>query len=292
MILCIGELLADVIGSEEDATVFKIYCGGAPFNVAFNAVRAGGRAGFVGRVGDDPVGRFLKETAASSGLDYCDVQTDPVRNTTLALVTLVRGERDFSFFRHDTADAFIDLDKVNFSDKNINIVHFGSLMLGTEAGKVVAEKIISEAKKANKILSFDVNYRQDIFGSEREAKETYLTFIKKTDILKLSEDELYLLAGTDDLIKAADGLRKKDQLVLVTLGGNGSYYAYNGLSGFVETEKVIPIDSTGAGDAFFGTALKELDGTALESLTEEKLRSAIKKANLAGAIATQHKGAL
>ena len=66
MILCIGEILADMVGeSEGDSLALHAYCGGAPFNCAVNAKQAGAKVGFVGRVGDDPVGRFLLSYAKS-----------------------------------------------------------------------------------------------------------------------------------------------------------------------------------------------------------------------------------
>ena len=85
MILSIGEILADFIG--EDETKFRMCCGGAPFNVAVNAKRAGAKVGFIGRVGKEPVGNYLKKYASEENLDLCEIQTDEVRNTTLAFVT-------------------------------------------------------------------------------------------------------------------------------------------------------------------------------------------------------------
>ena len=58
MIICIGEILADLIGEGNE---LKMFIGGAPFNVAVNAKQAGANVGFIGRVGKDPVGNFLKE---------------------------------------------------------------------------------------------------------------------------------------------------------------------------------------------------------------------------------------
>ena len=67
MILSIGEILTDFIG--EDETKFRMCCGGAPFNVAVNAKRAGAKVGFIGRVGKDPVGNYLKKYASEENLD-------------------------------------------------------------------------------------------------------------------------------------------------------------------------------------------------------------------------------
>lgn len=293
MILSVGELLADVIESAQEKNVYNFFGGGAPFNVAVNVKLAGGSAGFIGRVGNDPVGRFLTDFASSVNLDYCNIQKDMVRNTTLAFVSLNNGERDFAFFRHDTADFNIDLSSIDFSTlNNLNIVHVGSLMLSEPVGQRVAMELVNKTKSAGKLLSFDVNYRADIFRNIDQAKAVYQPLIDNADILKFSEDELEFFTGESDLQRATDKLLQKDKLILVTLGSKGAYYRINNLQGMVPSQKVKPIDTTGAGDAFFGTALSQLDGVCLSTLQQNRLEQIIAKANLAGAMATQHKGAI
>lgn len=116
MILSIGEILADLIGEKNDgALTFRAFCGGAPFNLAVNAKQSGATVGFVGRVGNDVIGRFVTAEAEKANLDSLDIQTDEKRNTTIAFVTLMSGERDFAFNRHDTADFNIDFDKIDFA---------------------------------------------------------------------------------------------------------------------------------------------------------------------------------
>lgn len=293
MILSVGELLADVIESAREKNVYDFFCGGAPFNVAVNVKLAGGSAGFIGRVGSDPVGRFLADFASSVNLDYCNIQEDTVRNTTLAFVSLNNGERDFAFFRHDTADFNIDLSNVDFSTlTDLNVVHVGSLMLSELVGQRVATELVNKTKSAGKLLSFDVNYRADVFRNIDQAKAVYEPLIDNADILKFSEDELELFTGESDLQRATDKLLQKDKLILVTLGSKGAYYRINNLQGIVPSQKVTPIDTTGAGDAFFGTALSQLDGVCLSTLQQGQLKQIITKANFAGAMATQHKGAI
>jgi len=294
MILSIGEILADMIGEDQNGvTAFKMYGGGAPFNVAVNAKNAGAKAGFIGRVGRDPVGKFLKGFAAGAGLDFCGIQEDETRNTTLAFVTLKGGERDFAFFRHDTADFHIDISSPVFENLGkADIVHLGSLMLSEEKGRIFARKIVEKVHQAGKLLSFDVNFRSDLYSDFEEAKNIYLPYIEKADILKFSEDELELFTGEKDIEKGAERLNKKSGLLLITMGGKGSYYQLGKVRGFVETVSVKPVDTTGAGDAFYGTALVGLDGKKLEKLSEEELKNILSQANITGAAATQHKGAL
>ena len=139
MILSIGEILADVIvtnGAE------KSYLGGAPFNLIVNAKRAGAKTGFIGRVGSDDTGKFLQLEASKYNIDNLDIQVDSKRQTTVALVTLTDGERDFKFKRDNTADYNIDFSEIDFSKyQGVSVIHLGSLMLSEKQGKTFAKKV-------------------------------------------------------------------------------------------------------------------------------------------------------
>ena len=291
MILSVGELLADMIGEADgDSLRFQAFCGGAPFNLAVNARQAGAKVGFLGRVGCDPVGKFLIGFAQKAGLDQLIIQQDEVRNTTLAFVTLSEGERDFAFYRHDTADYHIDTSALDFSSvRDLNTVHIGSLMLSEEAGRAVAADVYNKARAAGKTVSFDVNFRMDIYKDFTEAVKACEPYVNGADIVKFSDDEIKAYTGTDDVTGALKRVCREGAIILVTLGSRGSMYYYNGKSGTVPTEKVKPVDTTGAGDAFFGTFLAVMDGAAWNT---ENIENALIKANKAGAAATQFKGAI
>lgn len=291
MILVIGEILADMIGKDSDGKLdLAAYVGGAPFNVAVNAKQAGAKVGFIGRVGSDPLGAFLKRNAARANLDYLDVQTDPVRNTTIAFVTLTDGERDFAFLRNGAADYFIDVKNLDLNAfSNLNVVHLGSLMLSESEGVVLANDIAEKAKAANKLLSFDVNFRTDLYQDFDAAKKAYAPFIEKADILKFSDDEILAFTGLSDINTAIDKVYRKDMLLLITMGAKGSKYVYNDLSGFILSDPVKPVDTTGAGDAFFGAVLANIDG---KKLNKQTIEAAVKAGNLSGANATQFFGAV
>jgi sugar/nucleoside kinase (ribokinase family) len=291
MILSIGEILADMVGGNENGTlIFKSFCGGAPFNVAVNAKNAGSTVGFIGRVGKDVIGRFVTEEAKKANLDYLDIQVDENRNTTLAFVTLNNGERDFAFYRHDTADFNINIEEIDFNKyKDLNIIHLGSLMLSEENGKVFAEKTAKKAKELGVKLSFDMNFRMDTYKDFEDAKKAYKPYVERADIIKFSDDELNLYTGIEDIKTAIESIYQKDQLFVLTLGGNGSMYYYNGLTNIIPTEKVKPIDTTGAGDAFFGTFLADIEN---KEWNKENIENALIKANKAGADTTQFLGAI
>lgn len=291
MILSIGEILVDLIGEEKNGiTKYGRFCGGAPFNVAVNAKQSGAKTGFIGRVGKDPFGKFIKDYANKVGFEYLNIQEDEERNTTLAVVSLTNGERDFAFFRHDTADFNIDENEIDLNKyEDLTIVHLGSLMLSEEKGQKFASSTLKKIREANKMFSFDVNFRKDLYGDIEQAKKAYKPYIDEADILKFSDDEIFAYTGESALEKAVNAVEKENRLLLVTLGSCGSMYKYNGLSGFIPTEKVIPVDTTGAGDAFFGTTLANLDG---KEFTEENIEKALIKGNEAGAKATLFKGAI
>lgn len=291
MILSIGEILADLIGSTIDDTLtFKAFCGGAPFNVAVGAKNAGASVGFIGKVGNDVIGRFVEEQAKKAKLDYLDIQVDANRNTTLAFVTLTDGERDFAFNRHDTADFNIDVNQIDFNKyKGLNILHLGSLMLSEKNGRIFAKQIAKKAKNLGVKLSFDMNFRMDTYKDFEDAKKAYQPYVECADIIKFSDDELKLYTGIDDVKTAIERIYNKGQLFLLTLGSRGSLYYYNGVMGEVSTEKVKPIDTTGAGDAFFGTFLANIEE---KEWTKETIETALVKANKAGADATQFLGAI
>ncbi len=292
MILSVGEILADMIGQKEDGvTTFKAFCGGAPFNLAVNAKQSGAKVGFVGRVGNDVIGRFVLCEAQKAHLERLDIQIDAERNTTIAFVTLTDGERDFAFNRHDTADFNVDFDDIDFeSYENLEIVHLGSLMLSEQKGREFAEKIANKASELGAKLSFDMNFRKDIYKNFEDAKRAYAPFVERADIIKFSDDELTDYTGISDMDEAAKSVLKKDKLLLVTLSKSGSAYYYNDLKGIVPSISGVKcVDTTGAGDAFFGAFLTNIEG---KELTEENIVYAMQQGNIKGAKTTEFYGAI
>ena len=163
MILSVGEILIDVIEG-----VSKV--GGAPFNVAVNASRLGGDVSFAGSIGKDEEGEFLKDFASSFGFNTLLLKEDINRKTTKAIVELKDGERSFRFERDNTADAYLpDIDDSLLSRSNI--IHIGSLPLSIKEGKEYILSLIDKVHKMNKKISFDVNFRSDVYSSIEEAIE-------------------------------------------------------------------------------------------------------------------------
>ena len=218
-------------------------------------------------------------------MDTSYINQSAQRNTTLAFVELNEaGERSFCFYRKNTADYFMP----EVSDELImasDIVCIGSLMLADRDCVEYALDIIDRAHSFGKTVAFDVNYRTDIYRDKESAVKTYKKILAVADIVKFSEDEVETF-GSDYV----DSL--SDKLVLITLGKDGSEYRYNGQTSRVPTITVKPVDTTGAGDAFFAGALSVLDKRGGAPLTTELLEDALRFGNVAGALNTTGRGAI
>ena len=286
MLLCIGEILADMIGEEKNGVItYERKAGGAPFNVACGLKKFGADVKFVGSVGDDLIGRFLINYAADFGMDTEYIKLDKERNTTLAFVELnAEGERSFCFYRKNTADYFMP----EVSDALIaqaDTVCIGSLMMADERCVEYALDIIDRAHKMGKTVAFDVNYRTDIYKDTDSAVRTYKKILSEADVVKFSEDEV--VTFTEEYVSSLT-----DKLVLITLGKDGSEWRYKGKKSRMPSIEVKPVDTTGAGDAFFAGALSILDNNVGKPLTAQLLNDAIRFGNIAGALNTTGRGAI
>lgn len=286
MLVCIGEILADMIGEEKNGIItYERKAGGAPFNVSCALKKFGADVKFVGSVGDDLIGQFLIKYAKDFGMDTTYIYQNPNRNTTLAFVELnEEGDRSFCFYRKNTAD----YDMPQVSDnliKSADIICIGSLMMSDDKSVKYALDIIERAHAMGKTVAFDVNYRTDIFRDRESAINTYKSILSLADIVKFSEDEVEIF--TEEYVNSLN-----DKLVLITLGKNGSEWRYKGQKNILPSISVKAVDTTGAGDAFFAGVLSQIDKNAGKSLNEQMLNDALRFGNIAGALNTTGRGAI
>lgn len=289
MITCVGEILVDKL-VKEDGSVCHI--GGAPFNVAVGAVRCGSEVRFVGKVGADDPGAFLLAEAARFGVEAC-ISVDEAHPTTVALVTLRGGERSFRFVRSGTADYMLTEPDIRIAP-HTTIVHLGTLMLSKPEGRVAADIVVRMARQHGALLSVDANFRDDLFATPAIRNEVMTPYLRAADILKMSAEEICDLTGKDDLDEAVAAFAYGG-MMFVTAGSAPSR-AYMG-GHYVEAmpphlDKVV--DTTGAGDAFYGAILAQLDQTYAKGLqpTLPVLQAFLTVANRCGAEATQREGAV
>ena len=291
MLICIGEILVDIFDDGKQKTIMP---GGAPFNVACNALLYTPNVTFFGAVGNDDNGRLLIDTVNSKGFNKPYIKVLDDRYTSRAIVTLSNGERSFRFERDGGADYCLDIHDIDLSTiKDDDIIHIGSLMLSYEKGRDFYYQLIKSIRAYSKAkISFDINYRDDIFSSPKEAKNIFLSALKEADILKFSEEEISLFYKEADIAKALDELLSPHQIAVVTLGSKGSTYYHHGHIVHVDTYPVKPIDTTGAGDAFYSYFLSSLINHPSFINDDEQIKHYLSRANAVGGLATLKKGAI
>ncbi len=253
-IVFFGELLIDMTPTYRQDN-YTANPGGAPCNAAVAAAKYGAKACYIGKVGDDIMGRLMLDTLRKNDVDVSGVIADSRENTTLAFVKLENGERSFSFYR--LADCRIKPEEVNLNLlEDAGIFHFGSLALTNQPVKDSLELALKTAVENGAKISFDVNYRDTLWDSPDRAKKEIGGVIESVDLLKVSEEELEFLTGVSDIEKgAAKFLERGVGSVTVSLGAKGSAYFSEGIAVYAPSFKVKPVDTTGAGDAFWGTFL-------------------------------------
>lgn len=298
-ITTIGEVLIDLTQSartEQGIPRFDANPGGAPANLAVAASKLGAKTAFIGRVGRDSFGAFLKDCLAENGVDVSGLSMDPVQHTTLAVVALDgTGERTFSFYRDPSADVNLAWEDVPQAMlRNTKILHFGSVSLTAEPARTATLKAAEAAKACGAWVSYDPNYRASLWPDERTAIRNMLEPLPLVDILKVSDEELPLLTGLSDPDRGSARLAEKGiRLVLVTLGAHGAFYRFDGKTGCVPGVPCIVGDTNGSGDTFFGAALSQLVKlNSLDELTIPELERVLAFANKAASITTSRHGAI
>ena len=291
MITCFGEILVDMLQRADGTSVRHV--GGAPFNVAVSAARNGADVCFVGRVGHDDNGRCLLDAVPAYGV-HTRIGLDSAHATTVALVTLdAAGERSFRFLREDAADYMLSASDIRI-EPSTTIVHLGTLMLNKPQGRAFADEVLREARTCGALLSVDANFRSDLFVTEALRNEVMGPYLMAADILKLGADELASLTGVSGIDEGVRALGYKGML-FVTDGASDSRVYWQGHVASARPPHLDRVvDTTGAGDAFYGAVLAGLDDIYRRQCqpTMDGLRHILEMANRCGAAATQTEGAL
>lgn len=299
-VVTLGEVLIDFIEhgkSEQGNPLFEANPGGAPCNVMAMLTKLGKKTAFIGKVGKDMFGEQLKTAVEKAGIDTTNLVMDPVIHTTLAFVhTFEDGDRDFSFYRNPGADMMLRKEEVQEDlIRSAKLFHYGTLSSTHEGVREATRHAISVAEEAGLLLSFDPNLRPPLWESLDDAKKEIEYGMDHCDILKISDNEIEFMTGTDDYDKAVRILKEKHDipLILVTLGKAGSRAYYKDM--VVECAPFLQkntIETTGAGDTFCACTINYILEHGLEGLTEENLKELLTFANAGASLITTRKGAL
>lgn len=285
-----GDAVVDLIPDGENH--YLKCAGGAPANVAVGVSRLGVEAGFIGRVGNDPLGKFMREVLQAENVSVENMILDDNHRTSTVVVGLDNGERSFTFMVNPSADQFLEVGDLPEFSKG-DFLHCCSIALINDPSRSTTIEAICRVKQAGGYVSFDPNLRESLWKSLDEMKSVVNSVVSMADILKFSEEELTLLTDTDSLEEATKAITAQypEKLIIITLGKDGAIYHFKGKSQIVAGKALRPVDTTGAGDAFVSGLLAGLANTP-DWKDETALVEVIRKANASGALATTAKGAM
>lgn len=296
----LGELLIDFTESGLSANgqrLFEQNPGGAVANVACAVAKLGLRSAFIGKVGKDMHGAFLTATLQKAGVDVRGLVAADDVFTTLAFVSLSdSGEREFSFARKPGADTCLRPEELSREVlESCRIFHVGSLSMTDEPARSATLEAVALAKKAGAKISYDPNYRAPLWKSREDAQENMRRLLPFADLVKISDEETELLTGCsapEEALRAI--LAGGAAAAVVTLGKRGALVGAQGCAEVVPTfDSVKTVDTTGAGDSFWGAFLyKILSGKPLEQLTFADFRDDARFANAAATLCVTKRGAI
>jgi fructokinase len=258
-ILCVGEVLVDFIGHQEDVLIndtrdYHRYLGGSPTNVAMNSTRLGLNTIMVATVGNDGFGSYISERLASVGVNTNHLNVLDNKSTSVIFVSRSQGTPDFIPYR--SADCCIYEKQISKEIlSNTKIFHTTCFALSKNPAQKTILKKAQEAYDLGCKLSIDVNYARKLWKSKKKAFKVINAYCKFNPLIKISEDDMLRLFEKElpheEIFEFFH--HQGVDLVCLTLGSKGVKLSQKGKEIIqlpaIEIEKVM--DSTGAGDAFW-----------------------------------------
>lgn len=301
-IYTIGEALIDFVPHEigvsmDQVESFKKSPGGAPANVAAAVAKLGGSSAFIGQVGDDLFGYYLKRILAQNNVDVTHMFHTKEANTALAFVALKEnGDREFSFYRKPSADMLLAKEYIeNISFTAEDILHFCSVSLLESPVKYAHIEAITSIKNQGGLVVFDPNVRKTLWEDEASYQKTINEFIDYADILKVSDDEMLFITGKETIEEGIQYLLSKPiSLLVLTKGKDGVAFITNKEIIEVPGFSVKSIDTTCAGDSFIGAFLRQFASKdkVINQLSKEEWIEIGRYSNAVAALVTTKKGAI
>lgn len=304
-LIAIGRSSVDLYGQQigsrlEDVATFTKAVGGCPTNIAIGTARLGLRSGLITRVGDEHMGRFIREQLAREGVALDGVRTDPKRLTSLVLLS-VRDDRSFPliFYRDNCADGALDEGDV---DEAFVASAGAVLVTGThfsrESTAAAQRKAMRIAKGHGRRVILDADYRPNLWGlaghgagESRYVRSTAVTarlapVLPECDLIVGTEEELHIAGGSEDTLEAIRRIRATAPgAAIVCKRGPMGCVAFEGaIPGRIEDGVAGPgfpvevYNTLGAGDAFMSGFLRGW-------LRGEPLATCCAWANACGALA-------
>jgi 5-dehydro-2-deoxygluconokinase len=281
-VITIGRASVDLYGQQigsrlEDIGSFAKSVGGCPANIAVGTARLGLKSALLTRVGDEQMGRFIREQLAREGVDTRGIVTDPERLTALVLLAVeAEGVSPMIFYRSDCADMALseeDVDEAFVASARAVVVTGTHFSRDHSAGAQL--KAIRIAKEAGAKVVFDIDYRPNLWGLaghaagfERYVKSSSVSeklkpVLPHCDLVVGTEEEIMIASGADDVLGALKAIRLLSAATVVLKRGSRGCIVYDGdISDDLEDGIVgsgFPIEIynvLGAGDAFMSGFLR------------------------------------
>ncbi|MGE7368580.1 bifunctional 5-dehydro-2-deoxygluconokinase/5-dehydro-2-deoxyphosphogluconate aldolase [Neorhizobium sp. NPDC001467] len=308
-VITIGRSSVDLYGAQvggrlEDMGSFRKYIGGSPTNIACGAARLGLRSAVITRVGDEHMGRFIREQLGREGVDTRGVITDPERLTALVLLG-IRDENQFPliFYRENCADMALDegdIDAALIADARCVVATGTHLSHPNTAAAVM--KALDLARRAGARTALDIDYRPNLWGvaghgdgesrfvESRAVTEKLLSTLGLFDLIVGTEEEFHIAGGSTDTIEALRAVRSVSDAILVCKRGALGAVAMEGdIPDDLDDAQAGPgfpievFNVLGAGDGFFAGLLRGW-------LDDEPWSVTLGYANACGAFAVSRHG--
>ncbi len=288
-ILCAGEILFDFISKSPnkglgESGLFEKRPGGSPFNVAVGLAKLGADVSFLTKIAQDQFGKFLFKYLKENGVNTDCSYTAEGLKTCLAFAAVdAQGKAEYEFYRDNAADTRLELkDIANMDYEKFNIFHFGSIALIDEPTSSTLTKLFEIFISRGLLTSFDPNVRMSLLKNRENYNNLVKNIIKKVDILKMSDDDLFYITEKKDVEEAISTLSIKEGAILfVTLGSQGSLVYKDGISKRVPGYKVKVVETVGCGDSFMAGILYKLKDLSKDDLYNISLEELVDYANFA-----------
>ncbi len=304
-VICMGELLTEFVAREanvslENAGSFVKAPGGAPANVSVALQRLGRPAAFVGKVGADPFGRFLRDALSADRVDVRYLASDSHTRTTAVFVAVWDdGHKDLCFFRNPGADMMLrpeEIDERLFDQARA--FHFGSISFIEEPSASAQRAALEMARARGLMITYDPNYRPTLWPSEDRARLVIQDSFKYAHLAKVSQEEWEVATGHQDLDSGIDAvLGRGVELLVISRGPLGALAATSDYRIEVPSFPVEVVETTGAGDGFMAAMITHLLPEreklgSLRRVPRETVGAALRFATAVGALTCTKLGAI
>ncbi|WP_153730455.1 carbohydrate kinase family protein [Sporosarcina obsidiansis] len=293
-VLIYGDVFVDYIASDETNTKFNTFLGGATVNVAAGISRLGANSMLITVIGTDSTSEFVRKQLQQEGVDLSYAVHIPEKKVNGVYVHLT-SEHDRVFAKYVDETPTIQVQPTDLQEeafRHASILHICSGTMFQPTALETTKRAVQLAKKTETLLSFDPNIRPLRWKSEEICRETILPFLNHTDLLKLTEEELYFLLQADEMEEALAKLAAfQVPVVMITMGEQGTLAIVDGVRQHVKVDPIDPVDTTGAGDAFIAGVLRGIQLNGKPNSAEEWLEL-IAFGNKMGALCAMKSGAL